>query len=358
VSISPPQSPRRTLDGGLRQHHGEVWVTRPDEDRTNSDPANPSPPPRDGTHHPPTPDPGRTSRRGRHRHRHRHPNRTGTGRTDPGPPEARAPKSPPSPAGRLFGPAEGNGARWQVGEGRRGSRRGRRRHATQATAARAAPTGSRFRSTCGRRSRPGRRRRYCGRVTRRPGSAAHLIAIAGLAATGLAGCGGSPTASRRIRRQRLPCRSPRSAARRCPVGGPSVAPSADPPLAVVPPPPDLPVIDYWPSPVGFPRRSRAGLAGAADRRAAAGWPPRRVRRSRRPAPGVPRSDDPRSAGDGPIVERRSGWVSVLLPSVNRSVGWLPPGGGRPWRCATSSSWTGPRTSCGGCATAGSCGPGW
>ncbi|WP_344612658.1 L,D-transpeptidase [Dactylosporangium salmoneum] len=28
----------------------------------------------------------------------------------------------------------------------------------------------------------------------------------------------------------------------------------------------------------------------------------------------------------PIVSRQDGWVAVLLPSMNRSVGWLPPGG--------------------------------
>ncbi|MGI5237255.1 L,D-transpeptidase [Dactylosporangium sp. CA-139066] len=28
----------------------------------------------------------------------------------------------------------------------------------------------------------------------------------------------------------------------------------------------------------------------------------------------------------PVVERRDGWVAVLLPSVNRSIGWLPAGG--------------------------------
>ncbi|MEV8514728.1 L,D-transpeptidase [Dactylosporangium sp. NPDC051484] len=30
----------------------------------------------------------------------------------------------------------------------------------------------------------------------------------------------------------------------------------------------------------------------------------------------------------PVVQRSDGWVAVLLPSMNRSVGWLPPGG---WR---------------------------
>jgi lipoprotein-anchoring transpeptidase ErfK/SrfK len=28
----------------------------------------------------------------------------------------------------------------------------------------------------------------------------------------------------------------------------------------------------------------------------------------------------------PIVEKQSGWVAVLLPSVNRTIGWLAPGG--------------------------------
>jgi lipoprotein-anchoring transpeptidase ErfK/SrfK len=29
----------------------------------------------------------------------------------------------------------------------------------------------------------------------------------------------------------------------------------------------------------------------------------------------------------PIVERRAGWVAVLLPTTNRKIGWLPDGGG-------------------------------
>jgi len=28
----------------------------------------------------------------------------------------------------------------------------------------------------------------------------------------------------------------------------------------------------------------------------------------------------------PVVRRESGWVAVLLPSINRTIGWIPPGG--------------------------------
>ena len=108
----------------------------------------------------------------------------------------------------------------------------------------------------------------------------------------------------------------------------SVAPSASPapPLAVVPPPPDLPVIDYWPSPVGFP----ADPSPLSRERLTEGLRPG-SRLAVYDAPGgLPRAYlDPTIRGVGltlPIVERRSDWVAVLLPSVNRSVGWLPPGG--------------------------------
>ena len=102
---------------------------------------------------------------------------------------------------------------------------------------------------------------------------------------------------------------------------------AEPALPVTQPNPDLPVIAYWPSPIGFPA-DPAPLSTA--------WLKRGLRPHSRiavyDAPGgQPRAYlDPTMKGVEitlPIVERRSGWVSVLLPSVNRTVAWVPAG---PW----------------------------
>jgi L,D-transpeptidase catalytic domain len=99
----------------------------------------------------------------------------------------------------------------------------------------------------------------------------------------------------------------------------------DKPLTVVPPPANLPVIDYGPAPGGFPAdptplstvRLGDGLhptdeIGAYD--APGGRPLAFL------APdieGVPLTM--------PIVERRSDWAAVLLPSANRQLAWVPPG---------------------------------
>lgn len=104
-------------------------------------------------------------------------------------------------------------------------------------------------------------------------------------------------------------------------------PEPDPPPLAVAPPADLPVIDYWPSPAGFP----------ADPAPLSTTPPTEALRpitrlAAYDAPGgVPRAFlDPTIRGVEialPVVERRPGWVSVLLPSVNRTVAWFPSG---PW----------------------------
>lgn len=103
--------------------------------------------------------------------------------------------------------------------------------------------------------------------------------------------------------------------------------STEPTPAAAPPAADLPVIDYWPSPTGFPAdptpMSRARLFEGLR-------PMDRIAVYDAPG-GVARAYlDPAIRGVEitlPIVARRSGWVSVLLPSVNRTVGWIPPG---PW----------------------------
>lgn len=118
-----------------------------------------------------------------------------------------------------------------------------------------------------------------------------------------------------------------------PASSPSAPPPATPPPATATPDgpaapapaADLPVIDYWPSPTGFPADptplSRAQLFQGVRPQA---------RLAVYDAPGgVARAYlEPTIRGVEitlPIVAYRSGWVSVLLPSVNRTVGWLPPG---------------------------------
>jgi hypothetical protein len=109
---------------------------------------------------------------------------------------------------------------------------------------------------------------------------------------------------------------------------PTVASSTEPPLSVTPPPADLPVVAYWPSPAGFP----ADPAPLSTARLTEGLRPGgRIAAYDAPG-GQPQAYlDPAIQGVEitlPIVGRRSGWVSVLLPSVNRSVAWVAPGG--PW----------------------------
>ncbi len=105
----------------------------------------------------------------------------------------------------------------------------------------------------------------------------------------------------------------------------TITAKADPPLRVVRPSSTLPVIDYWPSPIGF----SADPAPLSTARLTTGLRPS-TRIAIYDAPGGrPKAFlDPTIRGVEitlPIVERRSGWVSVLMPSVNRRVGWVPPG---------------------------------
>jgi lipoprotein-anchoring transpeptidase ErfK/SrfK len=108
---------------------------------------------------------------------------------------------------------------------------------------------------------------------------------------------------------------------------PSASPAAERPLPAAPPPKGLPVIDYLPAPRGFPAdpaplatvRLTTGLRPTA-RLGAYDAPGGRARAILAPTiAGVPLTM--------PIVDRRSGWVAVLLPSANRTVAWVPPG---PW----------------------------
>ncbi len=104
---------------------------------------------------------------------------------------------------------------------------------------------------------------------------------------------------------------------------PSSSPSIPPPA---PAPADLPVVDYGPAPTGFPADpaplSTAWLAEGAhplSKIAAYDAPGGRPLAYLTPTiSGVPITM--------PVVDRRTGWVAVLLPSTNRTVAWLPPGG--------------------------------
>ncbi|HEX6968577.1 MAG TPA: L,D-transpeptidase [Micromonosporaceae bacterium] len=97
-------------------------------------------------------------------------------------------------------------------------------------------------------------------------------------------------------------------------------------LPATSPPADLPVIDYNPAPAGFPPdpdplstvRLGEGL-----------HPIRRVGAYDAPGGRPLAFLAPTIRGvevTMPIVERRAGWAAVLLPSANRTIAWVPPGG--------------------------------
>jgi hypothetical protein len=93
-----------------------------------------------------------------------------------------------------------------------------------------------------------------------------------------------------------------------------------------PPEPGLKVIDYGPAPAGFP----------ADPEPASTAP---LTEGLHPVRQIPAYDAPGGRARAylaptisgvpitmPIVARRADWVAVILPSVNRTIGWLAPGG--------------------------------
>ncbi len=96
--------------------------------------------------------------------------------------------------------------------------------------------------------------------------------------------------------------------------------------AAAPAPDDLPVVDYDPAPTGFPADPEPldttplteGL-----------HPTRRLAAYTAPGGKPVAFLAPTISGvelTMPVVERRSGWTAVLLPSANRTLAWLPPGG--------------------------------
>ena len=86
------------------------------------------------------------------------------------------------------------------------------------------------------------------------------------------------------------------------------------------------MVDYGPAPAGFPSDPEP----LSTVRLAEGLRPfDRVAAYDAPG-GTPRAFLARSIRGAeitmPIVERRSGWAAVLMPSANRTVAWIPPGG--------------------------------
>ncbi|MFF0154404.1 L,D-transpeptidase [Micromonospora sp. NPDC005203] len=107
----------------------------------------------------------------------------------------------------------------------------------------------------------------------------------------------------------------------------TVEQSAEEPIpSAAPAPAGLPVVDYDPAPGGFPTdpatMDTTPLTEAAH-------PTRRIAAYDAPG-GRPRAFlEPTISGVDltmPIADRRSGWIAVLLPSANRRLAWLPPGG--------------------------------
>ncbi|WP_327029260.1 L,D-transpeptidase family protein [Micromonospora sp. NBC_01740] len=104
----------------------------------------------------------------------------------------------------------------------------------------------------------------------------------------------------------------------------SAAPERVPVAA--PAPDDLPVVDYGPAPTGFPAdpdtMDTTPLTEGLH-------PTRRIAAYTAPGGRPLAFLDPTISGvelTMPIAQRRAGWTAVLLPSANRTLAWLPPGG--------------------------------
>ncbi len=98
------------------------------------------------------------------------------------------------------------------------------------------------------------------------------------------------------------------------------------PLPVNPAPTDLPIIAYEPLVARFPADAEPS---STDRLRAGLRPLRRLAAYDAPGGTARAFLEPTIRGVEialPIVEHRSGWAGVLLPSVNRRMAWLPPGG--------------------------------
>jgi hypothetical protein len=105
------------------------------------------------------------------------------------------------------------------------------------------------------------------------------------------------------------------------------APASPKPIpSAAPAPATLPVLNYWNAPKGFPADTDELSTTAATEGVHTA-----TKRAVYDAPGgKPRAFLPADI-EGveltvPIVERQPGWVAVLMPTLNRHVGWLPVGG--------------------------------
>lgn len=105
---------------------------------------------------------------------------------------------------------------------------------------------------------------------------------------------------------------------------PTASPAPIPPAA--PAPAGLPVLNYWNAPKGFPADTDELSTVAATE----GVHTRKKRAVYDAPGGRPRAWLPPDI-EGveltvPIVRRQPGWVAILMPTLNRHVGWLPVGG--------------------------------
>ncbi|MFF3856530.1 L,D-transpeptidase [Micromonospora sp. NPDC002575] len=104
------------------------------------------------------------------------------------------------------------------------------------------------------------------------------------------------------------------------------APTADPVPAAAPAPATLPVVTYDPAPAGFPADPRPSdptllTEGLTPTRKVAAYDAPGGRPLAFLAPTINGVEV-----TAPIVERRTGWTAVLLPSATRRIAWLPPDG--------------------------------
>jgi lipoprotein-anchoring transpeptidase ErfK/SrfK len=111
----------------------------------------------------------------------------------------------------------------------------------------------------------------------------------------------------------------------------SVPPPASPPapLVAAPAPEGLPTLSYWSAAEGFPADPDPASTAAVTQ---ALTPDRKLAVYDAPG-GKPLAFLPQDMSGlpvtVPIVARRADWVAVLLPTLNRTIGWLPPKGWSP-----------------------------